>query len=82
MASPGTAVVVGASIGGLLAARVLSDAYEKIVIVDRDALPDSAAARRGVPQGRQLHVLLAWGRPAPAAAPGPAGARLAGAGDH
>jgi 2-polyprenyl-6-methoxyphenol hydroxylase-like FAD-dependent oxidoreductase len=64
MASPSTAVVIGASMGGLLAARVLSEAYEKIVIVDRDALPDLAVARRGVPQGRQLHVLLARGREA------------------
>src|SRR5215471_16761343 len=59
-----TAVVIGASMGGLLTARVLSEAYEKIVIIDRDALPDAAVARRGVPQGRQLHVLLARGREA------------------
>ncbi|BCB78065.1 FAD-binding monooxygenase [Phytohabitans flavus] len=64
MASLGTAVVIGASMGGLLAARALSEAYEKVVIVDRDTLPDLAAARRGVPQGRQLHVLLSQGRKA------------------
>lgn len=35
------------------------------MIVERDALPDSAVARRGVPQRRQLYVLLARGREAP-----------------
>jgi 2-polyprenyl-6-methoxyphenol hydroxylase-like FAD-dependent oxidoreductase len=64
MASAGTAVVIGASMGGLLAARALSEAYERIVILDRDTLPTSAAARRGVPQGRQLHVVLSRGREA------------------
>jgi 2-polyprenyl-6-methoxyphenol hydroxylase-like FAD-dependent oxidoreductase len=56
-----TAVVVGASMGGLLTARVLSEVFERVLLVDRDALPDEAVARRGVPQGRQLHVLLARG---------------------
>ncbi|MEV0395773.1 FAD-dependent oxidoreductase [Polymorphospora rubra] len=56
------AVVVGASIGGLLAARALSETYANVTIVDRDPLSDGSAARRGVPQGRQLHVLLARGR--------------------
>ncbi|MEV7225525.1 FAD-dependent monooxygenase [Polymorphospora sp. NPDC051019] len=56
------AVVVGASIAGLLAARALSETYAHVTVVDRDPLPDASAARRGVPQGRQLHVLLARGR--------------------
>src|SRR5262245_50859248 len=64
MASTDCAVVVGASIGGLLAARALSDTYAKVFVVDRDMLPHEPAARRGVPQGRQLHVLLARGREA------------------
>jgi len=41
------AVVLGASIGGLLAARVLADAYQRVTIVDRDLLPEGAADRRG-----------------------------------
>jgi len=41
------AVVLGASIGGLLAARVLADAYQRVTIVDRDLLPAGAADRRG-----------------------------------
>jgi 2-polyprenyl-6-methoxyphenol hydroxylase-like FAD-dependent oxidoreductase len=64
MAAAGNAVVVGASVGGLLAARVLSEAYDRVVVVDRDLLPDRPTTRRGVPQDRQLHVLLARGREA------------------
>jgi 2-polyprenyl-6-methoxyphenol hydroxylase-like FAD-dependent oxidoreductase len=64
MSSTGSAVVIGASIGGLLAARVLSDTYARVVVLDRDVLPEGAAARRGVPQGRQLHVLLSRGKEA------------------
>lgn len=57
-------MVIGASVGGLLAARVLSDSYDRVVLLDRDVLPEGAAARRGVPQGRQLHVLLSRGKEA------------------
>jgi phytoene dehydrogenase-like protein len=52
------AVVIGASVGGLLAARVLADAYETVAVIDRDSLPAAARSRRGVPQGRHIHVLL------------------------
>ncbi len=55
------AVVLGASMGGLLAARVLADAYQRVTVVDRDLLPERAADRQGVPQGRHAHVLLARG---------------------
>lgn len=55
------AVVVGASIGGLLAARVLADAYDKVTVTDRDRLPGNSQNRRGVPQGRHIHVLLPSG---------------------
>jgi 2-polyprenyl-6-methoxyphenol hydroxylase-like FAD-dependent oxidoreductase len=55
------AVVLGASMAGLLAARVLADAYAEVVVVDRDTLTDVADARRGVPQGRHAHALLARG---------------------
>ncbi|WP_326560301.1 FAD-dependent oxidoreductase [Micromonospora sp. NBC_01796] len=64
MASTGSAVVVGGSMGGLLAARALSETYARVVVIDRDRLPVQPANRRGVPQGRQLHVLLARGREA------------------
>lgn len=53
------AVVLGASVGGLLAARVLSDFYDRVTVVERDEPTDQPVARRGVPQSRQPHVLLA-----------------------
>ena len=55
------AVVLGASMGGLLAARVLADFYETVTVVERDVLPDDAVNRRGVPQGRHVHGLLGRG---------------------
>jgi 2-polyprenyl-6-methoxyphenol hydroxylase-like FAD-dependent oxidoreductase len=55
------AVVLGASMGGLLAARALGDFYEAVTVVERDVLPESAANRRGVPQGRHGHLLLSRG---------------------
>ena len=58
------AVVLGASMAGLLAARVLADAYAEVVVVERDELPHSAAHRRGVPQSRHIHGLLTRGQQA------------------
>ncbi len=55
------AVVLGASMGGLLAARVLAEFFDSVAVVERDDLPDHPAVRRGVPQGRHVHVLLARG---------------------
>jgi 2-polyprenyl-6-methoxyphenol hydroxylase-like FAD-dependent oxidoreductase len=55
------AVVLGASMGGLSAARVLADFYEKVTVVERDVLPLTADNRRGVPQGRHGHALLGRG---------------------
>jgi 2-polyprenyl-6-methoxyphenol hydroxylase-like FAD-dependent oxidoreductase len=55
------AVVLGASLAGLLAARVLADAYGRVTVVERDPLPETAEHRKGVPQGRHAHVLLARG---------------------
>ncbi|WP_431232931.1 FAD-dependent oxidoreductase [Mycolicibacterium psychrotolerans] len=55
------AVVLGAGMAGLLAARVLSEFYASVTVVERDTLPDGAAQRTGVPQGRHLHSLLSRG---------------------
>jgi 2-polyprenyl-6-methoxyphenol hydroxylase-like FAD-dependent oxidoreductase len=56
------AIVVGASMGGLLAGRALVDYYDEVTLVDRDALPLAYEPRKGVPQGRHTHGLLARGR--------------------
>ena len=55
------AVVLGASMGGLLAARALADCYDTVTVVERDTLPDHPVNRRGVPQGRHVHGLLGRG---------------------
>jgi 2-polyprenyl-6-methoxyphenol hydroxylase-like FAD-dependent oxidoreductase len=56
------AVVVGASMGGLLAARALSEIFDNVTLVERDLLERGPVTRRGVPQGRHAHGLLARGR--------------------
>lgn len=58
----GHAVVIGGSMGGLLAARVLAEHFERVTIVDRDHFPVAVENRRGVPQGRHTHGMLASGR--------------------
>ncbi len=56
------AIVIGASMGGLLAARALSDFFTTVTIIERDAFPVGDVPRKGVPQGRHTHGLLARGR--------------------
>ena len=58
------AVVLGGSMAGLLAARVLAERFATVVVVERDHLPDTAEPRRGVPQGKHIHGLLAGGQEA------------------
>src|SRR6185437_16364884 len=55
------AIVLGASMGGLLAARVLADFFGTVEVIERDELPEDPEDRRGVPQGRHAHALLARG---------------------
>jgi 2-polyprenyl-6-methoxyphenol hydroxylase-like FAD-dependent oxidoreductase len=55
------AIVIGASMAGLLFARVLADFYERVTILERDALDEAGDARKGVPQGRHVHVVLVGG---------------------
>ena len=55
------AIVIGASMGGLLAARALSDFYTTVTVLERDAFPAADTPRKGVPQGRHIHGLLARG---------------------
>ncbi|CAJ61855.1 FAD-dependent oxidoreductase [Frankia alni] len=71
----GHAVVLGAGIAGLLAARVLSESFDRVSVLDRDDLPGTGdtgdlgsglgaglGARRGVPQAGHLHALMDRGR--------------------
>jgi 2-polyprenyl-6-methoxyphenol hydroxylase-like FAD-dependent oxidoreductase len=55
------AVVVGGGIAGLFATRVLSDHFDEVVVVERDAHPQTATPRNGAPQGHHFHVLLPGG---------------------
>ncbi len=55
------AVVLGAGIAGMLAARVLTDSHRRVTVVDRDDL-DREGQRRGAPQGRHVHGLTETGR--------------------
>src|SRR5260370_7411485 len=52
------AVVVGGSLAGMLAARVLSDHFDGVTLLERDRFTEAPAARKGLPQGRHGHVLL------------------------
>jgi 2-polyprenyl-6-methoxyphenol hydroxylase-like FAD-dependent oxidoreductase len=55
------ALVIGASMGGLLAARVLSAHFEQVTVFERDEVVDRPESRKGQPQTRHLHTLLAQG---------------------
>jgi 2-polyprenyl-6-methoxyphenol hydroxylase-like FAD-dependent oxidoreductase len=58
----GHAVVVGGSIAGLLAARVLSEHFTEVTVIDRDEFPTEPVPRKAVPQGRHIHFLQEAGR--------------------
>ncbi len=55
------AIVIGGSIAGLLAARVLADHFNLVTICERDRFPSQPMPRPGVPQSHQVHVLLMGG---------------------
>jgi 2-polyprenyl-6-methoxyphenol hydroxylase-like FAD-dependent oxidoreductase len=56
------AVVLGAGIAGLVTARVLSEMFAHVTIVERDPVALESGTRRGVPQGHHVHGLLARGQ--------------------
>ncbi|MBE7473932.1 MAG: 2-polyprenyl-6-methoxyphenol hydroxylase-like oxidoreductase [Anaerolineales bacterium] len=56
------AIVIGSSIAGLAAARVLSDHFARVTVIERDRLPATPDFRRGAPQGRHAHLLLPPGQ--------------------
>jgi flavin-dependent dehydrogenase len=53
---------LGGSIAGLIAARVLSDHFAEVIVIERDGLPEEPGPRRGVPQSVHLHGLTLGGR--------------------
>lgn len=55
------AVVVGGGFAGLVAARVLGDRFRSVTVLEQDALTPHAGHRRGTPQSRHPHALLAAG---------------------
>ncbi|SEF07565.1 NAD(P)/FAD-dependent oxidoreductase [Streptomyces sp. Ag109_O5-10] len=56
-----TAVVLGGSHTGMLAARALAGLADRVVVVERDDLPVTPAPRKGLPQARHAHMLWSGG---------------------
>jgi 2-polyprenyl-6-methoxyphenol hydroxylase-like FAD-dependent oxidoreductase len=56
------AIIIGGSLAGLLASRVLAKHFDRVSIVEGDFLPEKPAPRPGIPQSRHLHVLLNRGK--------------------
>ncbi|MBT6587696.1 MAG: FAD-dependent oxidoreductase [Rhodospirillaceae bacterium] len=58
-------VVLGAGIGGLLAAGAAAPYFDRVIVVEKDQLPDQPLAepvpRKGVPQGPQVHAIIKRG---------------------
>lgn len=56
------AVVIGGSMAGLLAARVLLNHFGRVTVLERDHIPDQPRPRSGVPQAHHVHILLTQGQ--------------------
>ena len=56
------AVVIGGSLAGMLAARVLLDHYDEVTLLESDRYPGRAASRSGIPQSKHVHVLMLRGQ--------------------
>lgn len=55
-------IVIGGSMAGLLAARVLTAHFDRVTLIERDRFPTEPVFRPGVPQARHVHVLWTRGR--------------------
>lgn len=62
MYSKQKAIIIGGGISGKLAARVLSDYFKEIIVLERDHQPKGPSPRNGAPQGKHLHALLHAGQ--------------------
>ncbi|MEG4058730.1 MULTISPECIES: 2-polyprenyl-6-methoxyphenol hydroxylase-like oxidoreductase [unclassified Microcoleus] len=56
------AIIIGGSLAGLLASRVLAKHFDRVSIIERDFFPEKPAPRPGIPQSRHLHILLNRGK--------------------
>lgn len=56
------AVVIGGSVAGLLMAHTLAAHFERVTVLERDALSDPTEFRPGTPQARHAHTLLPEGQ--------------------
>ena len=56
------AVVIGGSMAGLWAGRVLADRFDRVTVIERDRFPLAPERRKGVPQARHVHLLLVQGQ--------------------
>lgn len=56
------AIVMGGSLSGLLAARILTDHFERVTLIERDRISAETGPRKGVGQSRQTHGLLGKGQ--------------------
>ncbi|MFC4469236.1 NAD(P)/FAD-dependent oxidoreductase [Streptomyces xiangluensis] len=59
-----SAIVIGGSMAGMLAAAALSQSVDKVTVLERDTLPGGPEPRKGLPQGHHAHILLPSGRDA------------------
>ncbi len=58
----GRAVVIGGSIAGLTAARILTNHFDKVTVIERGEFADGLDFPKGVPQARHPHILLIRGQ--------------------
>lgn len=60
--SPARAIVIGGSIAGLLASRVLLDRFAEVILIEKDDVTELPLARPGVVQSQHVHVFLTQGQ--------------------
>ncbi|MGY4691041.1 FAD-dependent oxidoreductase [Salibacterium sp. K-3] len=57
----GEAIVIGGGIAGLLTARILSDYYQEVIIIEQNEIPQEPSIRPGTPQAFHPHRVLPRG---------------------
>ncbi|WP_051469156.1 FAD-binding oxidoreductase [Mycolicibacterium tusciae] len=58
----GTAVVIGGSIAGIAAAKVLTESFDRVIVLEKDGRHSRREGRPGAAQGWHLHHLLTAGQ--------------------